>query len=137
MLYKPDPEWNPDRRRLKNRLYNGQMDDKGTLQASVTVEASLILFLFLLFFFCILYFYQILSLELKLQAALEQTADTQAAYAAVRDYHDEKGQFTYIQCGLDYAYVYANVVKNLGRSIWKIPGFYREKKGFILKKASF
>lgn len=137
LLYKPDPAWNPDRRRLKNRFYNGQMDDKGTLKASVTVEASLILFLFLLFFFCILYFYQILNLELKLQAALEQTADTQAAYAAVRDYHDEKGQFTYIQCGLDYAYVYASVVKNLGEEYLENSWISQGKRGIHFEKSQF
>lgn len=137
LLYKSDSTWNLGRLRLGNSVYNGRMDDKRPLQASVTVEASLILFLFLLFFFCILYFYQILNLELKLQSALEQTADTQAAYAAVRDYHDEKGQFSYIQCGLDYTYAYASVVKNLGEEYLENSWISQGKRGLHFEKSQF
>lgn len=85
-----------------------------TVRGSVTVETSLSLFLFLMFFICMMYFYMILNLEVKIQSALEQTADIQAAYAAVKDYHDDDGSFSYIQCGLNQAFAKANVVRLAG-----------------------
>lgn len=84
------------------------------VRGSVTVEASLSLFLFLMFFICIMYFYIILNLEVKIQAALEQTADMQAAYSAVKDYHDDDGSLAYIQCGLNQVFAKANVVRLVG-----------------------
>ena len=88
--------------------------EKRRAQGSVTVETSLALFLFLMFFICIMYFYTILNMEIKIQSALEQTADTQAAYAAVREYHDEDGSFSYIQCGLNQVFAKANVIRLAG-----------------------
>lgn len=88
---------------------------KTSLKGSVTAEASLSLFLFLIFFVCLMQFYMILNLEIRVQSALEQTADAQAAYAAIKDYHDEDGSLSYIQCGLDYVYAKSNVVRLLGK----------------------
>lgn len=88
--------------------------EKETLRGSVTVETSLSLFLFLMFFICMMYFYIVLDLEINMQSALEETADIQAAYAAVKDYHDEDGTFSYIQCGLDHVFARSNIVRLLG-----------------------
>lgn len=89
-------------------------NEEDTVKGSVTVEASLSLFLFLMFFICMMYFYLIMNIEISMQSALEETADMQAAYAAVKDYHDDNGSFSYIQCGLNQAFAKANVIRLLG-----------------------
>lgn len=88
---------------------------RDSFKGSVTVEASLALFLFLLFFVCMMNFYMILNLEIRMQSALEQTADAQASYAAIKDYHDKDGSFSYIQCCLDYVYAKNSVIRLLGK----------------------
>lgn len=87
---------------------------KDTVKGSVTVETSVSLFLFLMFFVCMMYFYIIMNIEINIQSALEETADMQAAYAAVEDYHDDDGSFSYIQCGLNQMFAKTNVIRILG-----------------------
>ena len=108
-----------------------------TERASVTVETSLILFLFMMFFICMMYFYIILNLEIKIQTALEQTADTQAAYAAVSNYHDGKGSFSYIQCGLDQAFAKANVIRLTGKNYLDNSWIKGGSSGLSFLKSSF
>lgn len=111
--------------------------ENAVLSASITVEASLVLFLFLIFFMSMMYFYQILNLEIKIQAALEETADAQSAYAAVSDYYDEKGTFSYIQCSLDQAFAKANVVRLVGKKYLDSSWIKGGSGGLSLLESSF
>lgn len=110
---------------------------KTSLKASVTVETSLSLFLFLMFFVCMMQLYMVLNLEIRVQSALEQTADSQAAYAAVRDCHDEDGSLSYIQCGLDYAYAKNNVIRLLGKEYLDASWIKNGSGGLHFERSSF
>ncbi|MGN0357380.1 MAG: TadE/TadG family type IV pilus assembly protein [Blautia sp.] len=111
--------------------------EKDFLRGSVTVEASLSLFLFLIFFICMMQFYMVLNLEIRVQSALEQTADSQAAYAAIKDYHDEDGSLSYIQCGLDYVYAKSNVIRLLGKEYLDSSWIKDGSGGLHLEKSNF
>lgn len=121
---------------IKNRR-NIAEKSKNKFKGSVTVEASLALFLFLMFFVCIIYFYMILDMEIKVQSALEQTADAQAAYAAVTDYHDEDGSLFYIQCGLDYVYARNNVIRLLGKEYLESSWIKGGENGLHFENSNF
>lgn len=110
---------------------------KLSIKGSVTVETSLALFLFLMFFVCIIHFYMILNLELRMQSALEQTADAQAAYAAITDYHDEDGSLSYIQCGLDYVFAKNNVIRLLGKEYLSSSWIKGGESGLHFEKSDF
>lgn len=101
------------------------------------MEASLSLFLFLIFFICMMQFYMVLNLEIRVQSALEQTADSQAAYAAIKDYHDEDGSLSYIQCGLDYVYAKSNVIRLLGKEYLDSSWIKGGSGGLHLEKSNF
>ncbi|MDO5410913.1 MAG: pilus assembly protein [Lachnospiraceae bacterium] len=110
---------------------------KGRCQGSVTVEASLVLFLFMIFFFCMMHFYTILNLELKLQSALEQTGDMQAAYAAISDFHDEKGKLSYLQCSLDHIFAKTNTIRLVGKEFLDSSWISGGCSGLYFGKSSF
>lgn len=112
-------------------------DKRNTVKGSVTVETSLSLFLFLMFFICMMYFYIIMNIEINMQSALEETADTQAAYAAVKDYHDDDGSFSYIQCGLNQVFVKANVIRLLGTDYLDSTWIDGGSSGLYFGKSSF
>lgn len=89
-------------------------------EGSVTVEASLSLFLFLAFFICLMSFYFLLDLEIRMQSALEDTADLQASYAVVvMGGEDGEGMFTGVMCALDYPAAKLSLVNQLGSSYIK------------------
>lgn len=110
---------------------------ESAVNGSVTVEAALSLFLFLLFFICIIYFYLILSMEIRVQSALEQTADAQAAYAAINEYHDEDGSLSYIQCGLNYAFAKSNVIRLVGKKYLDSSWIEDGANGLQFEKSDF
>lgn len=110
---------------------------KNSFKGSVTIEASLSLFLFLMFFVCMMQFYMILNLEIRIQSAMEETADAQAAYAAVKDYHDEDGSLSYIQCGLNYVYAKSNVVRLLGKEYLNSSWIKEGAGGLHFENSSF
>lgn len=119
---------------IKNRK-NMVRKSRYTVKGAITAEASLALFLFLIFFLCIMQFYIILNLEIRMQSALEQTADAQASYAAIRDYHDEDGSLSCIQCGLDYTYAKNNVIRLLGKDYLDASWIEGGKNGLSFEKS--
>lgn len=121
---------------IKN-IENMHKKSETTVKGSVTVEAALSLFLFLTFFICMIYFYLILNMEMRVQSALEQTADAQAAYAAIKDYHDEDGSLSYIQCGLDYTFAKSNVIRLLGQEYLDSSWIEGGKGGLYFEKSNF
>lgn len=84
-----------------------------------------------------MYFYIILNLEMKIQSALEQTADVQAAYAAIKDYHDEDGSFSYLACGMDQIFANANVVRLLGKEYLDSSWIEGGSRGLSFYQSSF
>ena len=111
--------------------------ENDSFKGSVTVEASLALFLLLMFFICMMQFYMILNLEIRVQSALEQTADSQAAYAAIQGYHDEDGSLSYIQCGLNYMYAKSNVIRILGKEYLDTSWIKGGSGGLHFERSSF
>ena len=89
-------------------------DRKKVWNAAVTVEASAVFSLFLLFFFCLLQFYMIFQLEMRMQNALEQTADMQAAYILLEDNRAEEGLEELLMATLDTVFAKANILRILG-----------------------
>ena len=110
---------------------------RDSYKGSITVEASLALFLFLMFFICMMSFYMILNLEIRMQSALEQTADAQSSYAAIKEYHDENGSFSYIQCGLDYVYARNSVIRLLGKEYLNSSWIKGGEDGLYFKQSDF
>ncbi|MGX8714222.1 MAG: hypothetical protein ACSW8A_00535 [Lachnospiraceae bacterium] len=101
-----------------NKRKNGLMHRSA--DGSVTVEASLSVFLFLAFFICLMSFYFLLDLEIRMQSALEDTADLQASYAVVvMGGEDGEGMFTGVMCALDYPAAKLSLVNQLGSSYIK------------------
>lgn len=81
------------------------------VRGSVTPEASLGLFLFLMFFITILYFYQVMTLELRVQSALEETLQVESAFCMVGEI--QKDDVSTLGCELSKVFVKANIVRLL------------------------
>lgn len=85
---------------------------------SVCVEASLATTLFLFFFLSLFAFYNILLLEMKLQNALEYTADIQSAWAVASmdtDMAEHKDEISFLKCTLDQIYTRSSVTSIAGK----------------------
>ena len=85
-------------------------------KASVTVEASIAITAFLFFFASFLYLFTVMNLQLRIQNALEETADLQLAYASVRGV-DAGHKLSFIECSLDSAFVQSHVISTVGERV--------------------
>lgn len=80
-------------------------------KGSATVEASLGLFFFFLFFVVLMYFYQVMTLEMRVQSALEETVQLQSAYCVAGEI--KKDDVSTLGCELSKAFAKTNMVRLL------------------------
>lgn len=95
-------------RKLGIAVLNGLRKEK---KGSVTPEASLGLFLLFVFFVTVLYFYQIMILEMRIQSALEETAQIQSAFCIAGEI--QKDDVSTLGCELSKSFAYANLLRIL------------------------